>query len=191
MNVVDATAVERLDAYSVPDARGCLIWMRSCTSKGYGQMNNFGVTSRAARVAYAAYYGDFPPETVDHICRNTRCVNPLHLDPVSAQENLKRAQLAREGRVKRSTATFRRLSRNGKPRARKRYGVDQQVAPDRWGPNDVRVCRQATGLDQRRFAAAVGFAFDTIRDWERGRYLPSLEAVAQIQNALSEMGQAA
>ena len=31
-----------------------------------------------------------PGETIDHLCRNPRCVNPEHLEPVPLRENVKR-----------------------------------------------------------------------------------------------------
>ena len=32
-------------------------------------------------------------DTLDHLCRNTRCCNPEHLEIVSLRENIKRANL--------------------------------------------------------------------------------------------------
>ena len=47
------------------------------------------IEGRAHRIAYQLLVGD-PGETLDHLCRNTLCVNPDHLEPVSIRENLRR-----------------------------------------------------------------------------------------------------
>jgi hypothetical protein len=36
-----------------------------------------------------------PGLTVDHLCRNTRCVNPAHLEAVTNEVNIKRAAQSR------------------------------------------------------------------------------------------------
>jgi hypothetical protein len=44
------------------------------------------------RVAYELLVGPIPEGLeLDHLCRNTRCVNPEHLEPVTGRENLMRA----------------------------------------------------------------------------------------------------
>lgn len=46
------------------------------------------------RVAWQAYRGEIPDGLeVDHLCRNTRCINPYHLEPVPRAENLRRREL--------------------------------------------------------------------------------------------------
>jgi len=49
----------------------------------------------AHRWAYETYNGLIPPGMViDHLCRNTLCVNPAHLEAVTVQENLARGDNA-------------------------------------------------------------------------------------------------
>lgn len=51
---------------------------------GYGKFSG----NLAHRVAYEALRGPIPDGlTLDHLCRNTCCVNPDHLEPVTGQEN--------------------------------------------------------------------------------------------------------
>lgn len=45
------------------------------------------------RLAYAWLVGQIPAGlTLDHLCRNTVCVNPLHLEPVTHRVNVLRGQ---------------------------------------------------------------------------------------------------
>ena len=75
----------------------CLLWLRCLLNTGYGEVN-FNYKQRnekktkqlAHRVAFNLAFGYFPIE-IDHVCRNRACVNPLHLDDVSHQENMLRA----------------------------------------------------------------------------------------------------
>lgn len=47
----------------------------------------------AHRVAYEHLVGPIPEGLqLDHLCRNRTCVNPEHLEPVTAQENTVRAR---------------------------------------------------------------------------------------------------
>jgi len=49
------------------------------------------VTIYAHRWYYEIAYGPIPEGSqVDHLCRNRSCVNPLHLEAVSQQENIAR-----------------------------------------------------------------------------------------------------
>ena len=46
---------------------------------------------RAHRWAYEHFVGPIPEGLeIDHLCFNTLCVNPKHLEPVTHEENLKR-----------------------------------------------------------------------------------------------------
>lgn len=75
----------------------CWNWT-GATSGGYGKMwigskrtNTWRIRS-AHRLSYQHFVGPIPPETpyLDHLCRNPRCVNPAHLEPVTNVENSQR-----------------------------------------------------------------------------------------------------
>ena len=74
---------------------GCWEWTGTLTKHGYGQIS-FGtrVTRKvflAHRWAYEYIVGLVPGGLVlDHLCRNRKCVNPKHLEPVTNRENLLR-----------------------------------------------------------------------------------------------------
>jgi len=55
---------------------------------GYGVIGHKGKQYRAHRVAYTLLVGVIPDGLdIDHLCRNTKCVNPDHLEPVETKVN--------------------------------------------------------------------------------------------------------
>ena len=74
------------------DPGGCWPWAGSLRSYGYGQFSiSHSVNAFAHRVAYEILVGPIPAGlTLDHLCRNRRCVNPAHLEPVTMRENILR-----------------------------------------------------------------------------------------------------
>ena len=69
---------------------GCWIW-RACTVKGYGQFWLGGRNVPAHRLSYELCVGNIPEGlTIDHLCRNRNCQNPLHLEPVTMRTNVLR-----------------------------------------------------------------------------------------------------
>lgn len=73
----------------------CWEWIGPVTANGYGRFSPRvdGVLRRvmAHRVAYEDLVGPIPDGLViDHLCRNRRCVNPLHLEPVPQFVNVMR-----------------------------------------------------------------------------------------------------
>ena len=68
----------------------CWIWTGGLTRSGYGVIQLRNQCLRAHRVALAAKIGRLDFDQTDHLCRNRACVNPDHLEPVSARENVRR-----------------------------------------------------------------------------------------------------
>ncbi len=69
----------------------CWLWLRSCDSTGYGRFRSNRTSQAAHRVAYQLCIGPIPPGlTLDHLCKNRKCVNPAHLEPVTLKENILR-----------------------------------------------------------------------------------------------------
>lgn len=94
------------------DAEGqCWIWTGKTDRWGYGRLNLYVpglgrvVTLQAHVLAYVLMHGDCraPADAwlayrelqaagleLDHLCRDPRCINPDHLEPVTPAENCRR-----------------------------------------------------------------------------------------------------
>lgn len=69
---------------------GCWIWQLT-PSETYGRANHSGKQVYAHRLSYEYYGGQIPEGLqIDHLCRNRKCVNPDHLEPVTLKENVLR-----------------------------------------------------------------------------------------------------
>lgn len=70
---------------------GCWNWTGAITSSGYGNFAINRVATVAHRLSYKWIIGEVDGGLdLDHLCRNRRCVNPAHLEPVSRSINLLR-----------------------------------------------------------------------------------------------------
>lgn len=77
----------------------CNVWT-ACTVRSssgvYGKIWVNGRVQRAHRIGYRLAYGVDPGElTVDHICHNTLCVNPIHLRLATSKQNQENLRGAR------------------------------------------------------------------------------------------------
>lgn len=82
--------IERFNGYILKGV-GCWTW-RGPLRRGYG-MFYFGYNRRPAhRLSWELEHGvEIDPDLViDHLCRNTACVNPSHLDAVPQRTNVLR-----------------------------------------------------------------------------------------------------
>lgn len=100
-------AVEKVFGRTTPGYGGCVLYTGRLCIDGYGLVSKPGSRStfRAHRVAYEAEIGPIPAgRQIDHLCHtqsgdcpggraclHRRCVNPHHLEPVTAEENSRRS----------------------------------------------------------------------------------------------------
>lgn len=71
---------------------GCWLWTGAVTNSGYASGSSGGKSMLAHRWAYERFVGPIPEGLeLDHLCRVTLCVNPTHLEPVTHEENVRRA----------------------------------------------------------------------------------------------------
>ena len=83
-----------LRVFAHVDASGdCWEW-RGAKTNGYGTINRGGVGAGnevGHRAVWLLLVGEIPGDLqLDHLCRNRGCVNPDHLEPVTAEENKRR-----------------------------------------------------------------------------------------------------
>lgn len=97
MRPVVERLLSRVEVVPGPLSSACWVW------RGGGKRNGYGViglgsrsdgskrTELVHRVAYEAWVGELVEGlTIDHLCRNRRCVCPEHLEQVSNRENILR-----------------------------------------------------------------------------------------------------
>lgn len=90
---------DKLQRFTVQDggfSSACWVWGGAVDHGGYGRFTHTEPgqarrTLSAHRESYKAYKGHIPEGfEVDHLCRNTRCINPDHLEAVTGKENNRR-----------------------------------------------------------------------------------------------------
>ena len=121
---------------------GCWNWTGSGTKNGYGQFAKWhGKSAVAHRVAYELLVGEIPAGlTLDHLCRNTRCCNPAHLEVVTIRENVLRGD----------TIPARNIAKTHCMHGHELSGRNLYVRPD-----GRRQCRECKRIWERREYAAV------------------------------------
>jgi len=110
------------------DSEGCWTYSGALTSKGYVHVrSDDGPMKFGHVIVYEHKYGKMPEGTeIDHTCNNRACMNPLHLDAVTHEENNHRA-------VERRKAENRKISLGGSEEERTLRAKNAAVA--RWHGN--------------------------------------------------------
>lgn len=92
--ILNRAELARLQRLIKTTEEGCWEWQGTETSNGYGKWAKAsGAQVRAVhRITWEHYRNQEIPEghQLDHLCRNRKCCNPDHLEPVTPSENTKR-----------------------------------------------------------------------------------------------------
>lgn len=90
------SSIERFLNYIAINENGCWEWTGFLYPSGYGCFQINGSSTRSHRFAYEWFNQCKLPNykltnlQLDHLCRNRKCVNPDHLELVTARENVQR-----------------------------------------------------------------------------------------------------
>ncbi len=93
--LLDSTLPLRFWAKVYAAPSGCWLWRGARTSTGYGNFALWkeGRWVKPHRYAYEQMVGPVGEGLVlDHLCRTPLCVYPLHLEPVTQRENVRRGR---------------------------------------------------------------------------------------------------
>jgi hypothetical protein len=92
---------------------GCWRWQGPVCDDGYARLATKN-RELVHRLTFAWYFGDPPLEglELDHLCRDRRCINPLHLDAVPHSVNVRRS-LTTWALNEDKAAVIRWMNRNG------------------------------------------------------------------------------
>lgn len=137
--------------YHVNAVTGCWVWDGGTEAKGrYGKFWVDGRYVRAHRWSYERHAGPIPPGmTLDHLCEQTLCVNPEHLEPLPIRDNQLRSH--------RSLATnaYKTHCKRGHPfNSRITVAVPQG-----------RMCRVCSEASRKASAARRRGQDDKLEDW--------------------------
>ena len=128
---------------------GCWIWTGCANELGYGMMviknNSIWKTTFVHRFSYQLHKGEIPNGfQIDHLCMVKCCVNPNHLELVTAKENTHRAiKFGIGGAVTKANKTH-------CPKGHQYSGENLYIYPN--GYRECRICRKEnkSSFEQKR-----------------------------------------
>lgn len=139
--------VERFWARIESGDGDCWLWTGGTSTAGYGYVTIAGDKHLCHRLAYELMVGEIPAGLqLDHLCRVPRCVNPEHLDPVTAWVNNMRSNSLAAQRARMTECS----------RGHEFTPENTYYRPDRRGGRMCRRCcqlREARRVRDRRSAA--------------------------------------
>lgn len=128
--------------------QGCWVWTGPRLPSGYGRTSLYSSWIYLHRLMHMAFIGDIPDGWhTDHLCRNTSCCNPQHLEAVTCRENVRRSPIAGAAINARKTKC---------KRGHDLSGDNLYINAD--GSRVCRTCRRLKYL--KRYAEQTGKPFD-------------------------------
>ena len=131
----------------------CLVWTGSLNRNGYGVIVGPGGRGVVAhRANWLLRRGPIPAGMVlDHLCMNTRCVEPEHLEIVTQQENVRRAIAHHQAA---GTSNWAPLNEGDLCRSGRHVMEGDNRMLVKRGGNPTYTCRECQREKQRAYVAA-------------------------------------
>lgn len=126
--------------YTRPGENGCIEWIGSKFTSGYGQLRFLGKIRRAHRVvAYLLFNTQLDDRTIEvmHTCDNKPCVNPDHLKVGTHKENMRDASVRKRWKTK-----PREFCKHGHPLSGDNLYLRHSITQGR----DIRECKTCRNL---------------------------------------------
>lgn len=141
--------IQERNFFAKLDVGDCWEWTGYRMPSGHGMLTLYNKGYLAHRVAWEHLVGPIPEGMqLDHLCRNPRCVNPDHLEPVTQQENIRRGAAG----IK---SGWQQKSKTHCPQGHK-YAGENLFIRKRNGSRECRACMRARDRARRlRMKAAA------------------------------------
>jgi hypothetical protein len=130
---------------------GCWAWNGTLAQDGYGRVpsGRRGVTIPAHRLAYEYTKGPIPAGMqIDHLCRVKCCINPDHLEAVTASTNVRRGlvPMTASEHMKAVRARQTAVPRTHCPRGHELTAENVRIEYQHRNGSPVRKCRECRRL---------------------------------------------
>lgn len=129
--MIPQARVTMFEDKTIPEPNsGCWLWLGSVNKQGYGNFWHAGKCWKAHRFSFTAYVGPIP-DGMDllHRCDVPSCVNPAHLTPGTALDNVRDMWAKRRGHPSLGQSNGRaKLTGDGAQRIRDMAGVGYEYS---------------------------------------------------------------
>lgn len=117
----------------------CAIWKGAVNHAGYPRAIRDGRSQRIHRWAWEQVHGPIPEGLeLDHLCRQRACVRVDHLEPVTHQENMRRAAAAMRSSDTTGIRAFRLAAKWSQTELAERLGCSRSLVA-RWETGKTRI----------------------------------------------------
>lgn len=141
---------DRLESVSIPVPMcGCLVWLGSLDTMGYGHLRVGGLLRKAHRVSWSDYHKQPVPKGMHvlHSCDVRSCIEPTHLRLGTHQENM--SDKVRRGRQSKGITSGRNSLDDDKVRRIRGEGRSAKYWAELFGVSDRTVQQVVAGKSWR------------------------------------------